>query len=199
MTNLSKSKLLAWRQCPKRLWLEIHRKDLLDYSAATQATHASGHSVGDIARRLYDPEGKGAFLDLNEINFAELLARSDTLRQTSRQPIFEAGFSANGALSLADVMLPVKQGRKNAWRTVEVKSATSVKDYHRDDVAIQAYVTRAAGVPLIDIALAYIDKTWVYPGKDNYQDLLIEQDLTEEAFGRSAEVEGWIAEVSARV
>lgn len=194
MTNLSKSKLLAWRQCPKRLWLEIHRKDLLDYSAATQATHASGHSVGDIARRLYDPEGKGAFLDLNEINFAELLARSDTLRQTSRQPIFEAGFSANGALSLADVMLPVKQGRKNAWRTVEVKSATSVKDYHRDDVAIQAYVTRAAGVPLIDIALAYIDKTWVYPGKDNYQDLLIEQDLTEEAFGRSAEVEGWIAE-----
>ena len=194
MANLSKSKILAWRQCPKRLWLEIHRKDLLEYSTATQATHEAGHQVGDIARRLYDPEGRGAFLDLEQISFAELLTQSEQLSKDAARPIFEAGFCANGALSLADVMLPVKQGRKRAWRMVEVKSTTSVKSYHRDDAAIQAYVTRAAGVPLASIALAHIDKNWVYPGKDDYQGLLIENDLTEEAFGRTEEIEGWIAE-----
>ena len=91
-------------------------------------------------------------------------------------------------------MLPVKQGRKRAWRMVEVKSSTSLKDYYRDCAAIQAYVTRAAGVPLAAIALAHIDKNWVYPGKGDYQGLLVEHDLTEEAFARGVEVEGWIAE-----
>ena len=40
MRVLSKSKLLAYRQCPKRLWLEIHRPELRDDSAATQAHFA---------------------------------------------------------------------------------------------------------------------------------------------------------------
>jgi len=193
MANLSKSKLLAWRQCPKRLWLEIHRKKLLNFSAATEATHQTGHNVGDIARRIYDPAGEGHFLDLKKISFAELLTHSEALSKNGRQAIFEAGFCANGALSLADVMLPVKQGRKRAWRMVEVKSSTSLKDYYRDDAAIQAYITRAAGVPLVAISLAHIDKNWIYPGKGDYQGLLVEHDLTEEAFARGEEVEGWIA------
>lgn len=90
-------------------------------------------------------------------------------------------------------MLPVKQGSKQGWRIVVVKSATSIKNYHRDDAAIQAYACRAAGVPLIEIALAYIDKTWVYPGDEDYRGLLIEHALTEETFARGEEVEGWIA------
>ena len=77
---------------------------------------------------------------------------------------------------------------------VEIKSTTSVKDYHRDDIAIRAFVTRAAGVPLESIALAHIDGEWLYPGGDNYQGLLIENDLTEEAFERSGEARGWIGE-----
>ena len=79
------------------------------------------------------------------------------------------------------------------WRMVEVKSSTSVKDYHRDDVATQAFIARSAGVPLAAIALAHIDKSWVYPGGDDYAGLLVENDLTRDAFGRSGEVRGWIA------
>lgn len=193
MANLSKSKLLAWRQCPKRLWLEIHRKELLSFSATTEATHQTGHTVGDVARQIYDPAGEGHFLDLKKISFAELLAQSEILSKNGQLPIFEAGFCANGALSLADVMLPVKQGRKRAWRMVEVKASTRLKNYYRDDAAIQAYVTRAAGVPLVAISLAHIDKNWIYPGKGDYQGLLVEHDLTEEAFARGEEVKGWIA------
>lgn len=194
MANLSKSKLIAYRQCPKRLWLEIHRKELLQNSASAQASQNIGHEVGDAARRIYDPEGKGHFLDLGELGFGELLSRSVALARTADSPLFEAGFSANGALALADVMLPVITGGRRAWRMVEVKSSTSIKDYHRDDAAIQAYVARAAGVPLTAISLAHIDNSWVYPGDQDYRGLLVEQDLTEEAFARTAEVERWIAE-----
>ncbi|MFZ5499667.1 MAG: DUF2779 domain-containing protein [Pseudomonadota bacterium] len=193
MRILSKSKLLAYRQCPKRLWLEVHRPDLREDSAATQASFAVGHQVGDIARRLYDPQGRGVLIDPQAEGFEGAFARTQELLQ-SAQPIFEAGFRAEGALALADVMLPVKKGGRLVWRMVEVKSSTSVKDYHRDDAAVQSFVARAAGVSLTKIALAHIDSDWVYPGDEDYNGLLLENDLTNEAFGRGEEVRRWIAE-----
>lgn len=189
---LSKSKLMAFRQCPKRLWLEVHHPELRADSAATQASFATGHQVGEIAQRLYDPKGKGALIDPNTEGFDVAFARTRDLMQLN-QPIFEAGFRAEGALAFADVMLPVRQGGKRAWRMVEVKSSTSVKDYHRDDAAVQAFLARACGVPLSAVVLAHIDSSWVYPGADDYDGLLQEIDLTDEVFARGNEVRSWIA------
>lgn len=45
---------MAFRQCPKQLWLETHRREQKQVSAGTQASFDIGHEVGDIARRLYD-------------------------------------------------------------------------------------------------------------------------------------------------
>ena len=55
MRTISKSKLIAFRQCPKRLWLEVHRPALREDSQATQASFMVGYKVGDIAQRIYDP------------------------------------------------------------------------------------------------------------------------------------------------
>ena len=192
MRTLSKSKLLAFRQCQKRLWLEIHHPELRTDSVATQASFDVGHQVGDIARQLYDPRNKGALIDPQAEGFDVAFDRTQALLQ-SAQPIFEAGFRAEGALAFADVMLPVKKGGKQAWRMIEVKSSTSVKDYHRDDAAIQAFIARSAGVPLTAIALAHIDSAWIYPGNGDYQGLLVESDLTEDAFGLDEAVRGWIS------
>jgi hypothetical protein len=193
MRTLSKSKLLAFRQCPKRLWLEIHHPELRADSASTQASFDVGHQVGDIAQVLYDPKGKGVLINPQTEGFESAFSRSLALLETA-QPIFEAGFRAEGALAFADVMLPTKKGGKRAWRMIEVKSSTSVKDYHRDDAAVQSFIAKAAGVPLVSIALAHIDSQWVYPGNEDYQGLLVENDLTDEAFGRGNEVKDWIAE-----
>lgn len=194
MNNLSKSKLLAYRQCPKRLWLEIHRRDHINLAAGSQSAMAQGHEVGAIARKIYDPEEHGHFLDLEILGFRDLLSQSKALIDGANAPLFEAGFAANGALALADILLPIEvDGKGPAWRMVEVKSSTSVKDYHRDDAAIQAYVARAAGVPLRSIAVAHIDNSWSYPGHGDYRGLLVESDLTAEAFSRGSEVESWIA------
>lgn len=192
MRIFSKSRILSLRQCPKRLWLELHRPELRQDSTQTEASFRIGHEVGEVARRIYDPLGTGKMIDIEKEGFQQAFVRSAELLQTP-SPIFEAGFSANGALAFADVMLPVEDD-PGAWRMVEVKSSTSVKDYHRDDAAIQSYVARSAGVNLKSIALAHIDSSWIYPGDGDYQGLLKENDLTAEAFSRSREVEEWIAE-----
>ena len=194
MRTLSKSKLLAFRQCPKRVWLEVHQPQLRKDSGATQASYATGHQVGDIARHVYDPRQQGQLIDPQAEGFDAAFARTRKLLE-SQQPIFEAGFRAEGALAFADVLLPVG----TQWRMVEVKSSTSVKDYHRDDVAVQSFIARACGVPLQAIALAHIDSSWTYPGHGDYRGLLVEADLTEEAFARTEEVSSWIAQAQAVV
>jgi Domain of unknown function(DUF2779) len=193
MRTFSKSKLLALRQCSKRLWLEIYRPELREDSASTQASFQVGHQVGDIARQIYDPQGMGAVIDVQSEGFDRAFERSGELLQAA-QPIFEAGFSAEGALAFADVMLPEEQDGRRVWRMVEVKSSTSVKDYHRDDVAVQAFVARSGGVALKSISLAHIDSSWTYPGRGDYRGLLKEDDLTAEAFSRTEEVKAWIAQ-----
>lgn len=193
MRIFSKSKLLALRQCSKRLWLEVHRPELRSDSSSTEARFRAGHEVGEIAQQIYDPDQRGALIDINVEGFKQALERTRQLMNTP-QPIFEAGFSAGGAIAFADVMLPNGDTKPHGWKMVEVKSSTSVKDYHRDDVAIQHYVAQTAGVPLSSIAVACIDSSWTYPGGADYRGLLAEHDLTGEAQTREEEVKAWISQ-----
>jgi predicted RecB family nuclease len=196
---LSKSKLLAFRQCHKRLWLEVHKPELREDSAATQARFQTGYEVGDIVKRIYDPEGKASIIDVDTEGFDGAFARTAKLLVESHQPVFEAGFKANGALAFVDVMLPDFDNGRPVWRMVEVKSSTSVKEYHRDDIAIQAFVVQSTGVKVKSVSLAYIDNSWVYPGNEDYRGLLKEIDLTAETFARIDEVKAWIAEAQSVV
>ena len=188
MRALSKSKILAFRQCPRRLWLEVHRPDLKQESAATMASYDTGDKVGQIARDLYNPDGSGRLIDIDALGFPGVFnATTEALKH--RAPVFEAAFTTGDALALADVLLPTATDR---WRMVEVKSSTSVKDAQRDDVAVQAYVAKKAGVNLDGVAVAHIDSSWVYPGGHDYAGLLVEKNLTEEAVSRFGEVQQWI-------
>jgi hypothetical protein len=196
MRLLSKSKLLSFRQCPKKLWLEIHHPDLAVTSAQTEASYAVGNAVGKVARQLYDPEGHGELVDVDRIGYEAAFRHSRELL-ASAQPIFEAAFSAEGVMTFADVMLPAGKNGSSAWRMVEVKSATGVKDYYRHDAAIQAFVARSAGARLESVAIAYVDKTFEYAGEGDYRRLLREEDVTEETLGRGEEVRGWIAAAQA--
>jgi hypothetical protein len=157
--KLSKSKLLSFRQCRKKLWLEDHQPELKLERAGTGASFAAGRSVGAVARRLYDPSGGGELIDVTRMGYEGALQRSLELLE-SAQPIFEAGFAGEGAVAFADVMLPINKEGSLARRMVEVKSAAEVKDYHWDDAAIQAFVARRAGVRLETIAVAHADSAW---------------------------------------
>ncbi|WP_031598334.1 DUF2779 domain-containing protein [Ferrovum myxofaciens] len=189
MRHLSKSKLMAYRQCPRRLWLEIHRPDLREDSTATEAGFQAGYIVGDIARKIYDPKQNGRLIDIQRDGFEEAFNLTQKFLG-QRLPIFEAGFKTQGALAFADILLP----HKNGWRMVEVKSSTCVKDYYYEDIAIQTYVAQAAGLSLTKVAVAHIDNSWVYPGQQDYRGLLKEVDVTEETLSRQDQVQGWLQE-----
>ena len=194
MINLSKSKVMAHRQCPKRLWLELHASDLRDDSAA-QAGFAIGTEVGEVARRVFDPEGAGELIDIEGLGHGGAIARSRELLAAGTGPVFEAGLADDGGLAYADVMLPIRGTDGSLrWHLIEVKSSTHVKDYQRDDVAFQAMLARTEGVPLESVSVACLDNSFVYPGGGDYRGLFHLTNLTEECASRHEEVLQWLSE-----
>ena len=191
MAMLSKSKILAYLQCPKRLWLEVHQPESRADSSATTASFATGHAVGDASRTVYDPNRTGIFLDIKALGLKGLIAATQTAL-TERKTIFEAGFQANGTLSLADILIPVEDASGPAWRMVEVKSSTGVKEYHVKDLAVQTAVATQAGVRLTKVSVAHVDNTWTYPGSQDYSGLLKEVDQTGHVKELSADVTQWL-------
>jgi len=196
MRNLSKSKLTAYRQCPKRLWLEIHQPELKDDSGS-EAAFAVGHQVGDVAQRIYDPRGEGENVDPNLHGWDAARERTKSLLESGERPIFEALLQIPGAFALIDVMLPDWTSGQLRWQIIEVKASTGVRDYQRDDVALQSYIAERMGVPVAKIGVAHIDNQFVYPGNEDYAGLLHFEDLTGESRERHTEVAKWVAEAQA--
>ncbi|MGF1546743.1 MAG: DUF2779 domain-containing protein [Thiotrichales bacterium] len=184
MTGLSKSRIQVYRQCPKRLWLRIHRPDLGGESAGAAMRLRYGTAVGEVARSLYPG---GVLIDTDDLSTA--------MRQTARalaeapRPLFEATFEAERVLVRVDLLLPAERG----FRLVEVKSSTQVKDYHLDDAAVQAWVAGRAGVTLDRVEIAHLDKTFVYPGAGDYRRLFHHADIGAEIAQRLDAVPDWIA------
>ena len=185
---LSKSRLMSARQCLKRLHLEVHRPELIVHSTATQAAFNTGHAVGDIAQQIYGSED--AVVIPYEGGMARALKKTARLvSEGPRYPIFEATFQHGGVLVRVDALLP----DGGAWRIVEVKASTSVKDEHVFDCAAQRWVFEGSGHELTGIALAHVDNMFVYAGEGDFDGLLIESDETESTDSLLAVVPEWIS------
>src|SRR6187402_2843421 len=93
--GLSKSKITMFEQCPKRLWLSVHRPDLAEHDEGAQARFATGHEVGAVACALL-PDG---VMVEAEPDLAAALATTQALLDSgSDRPIFEATLQHDGVL-----------------------------------------------------------------------------------------------------
>ncbi len=184
--RLSKSKLIAFRQCPKRLWLEIHRPELKDESDAERRLQV-GHSVGDVARRLV-PDGR--LIAHEDDPGAALKETRKALTSGGNRPLFEPAFRHGDLFVRADVLFDPK----GAATLVEVKSSGSVKDYHYEDAAIQTHVVKGAGIGVARTHVAHVNTQWVYPGNGVYGGLLTEVDVSKAIAPVVKEVPGWLRE-----
>lgn len=186
--GLSKTRLMSFRQCPRRLWLETHRPGLAPPpDPATQALFDTGHAIGTVAHRLYD-RGAGALVEYDGGLAAAMKMTDRLLRDPQVTPIFEATFEREGLLVRTDVL----ERQDHANRVVEVKASTSVHEEHVEDCAIQAWVLEATRARPRAIALAHVHNQFVYGGDGNHAGLLVEQDVTAEALARAGEVPKWL-------
>ena len=135
-TRLSKSRYLSGLQCPKRLYLEIHARELATpFDEGTQAVLDAGTRVGELARERYPG---GVLVEVEYFKVEEGLARTAAiLADPTVATLYEGFIQFEDVLVRPDILV---RTRGNRWRLIEVKSTSQVKEGHLDDLAIQAYV-----------------------------------------------------------
>ena len=161
--RLSKSKYLAGLQCHKRLYLELHAPQLATPpDAASLARLSQGTDVGALARERYPG---GVLVDAGPRRRAEALRRTAELLADPAVPaIFEGAVEFDQVLVRVDILERLSGGSGPAFRLLEVKSSTRQKEVHAQDVAVQAYVLRGAGVPLAESGVLLVNRDYCYQG-----------------------------------
>ncbi len=172
--GLSKSRITAFEQCPKRFWLSIHRPEMAVSDDGAQARFAVGNEVGDLACSLY-PDG--IMVEAKPDLSAALKTTRQLIAQGHPGPIFEATFEHEGVLVRVDVL---ERRDEDTWYAAEVKSSTKVKDYHRGDLATQIWVMSGAGIKLKGAAVRHLDSSFVLTRPGDYEGIFKDADLLEE-------------------
>jgi predicted RecB family nuclease len=188
--RLSKSKYLSGLQCQKRLYLEIHARELAsEMDEGTQAVLDTGTRVGELARERYP---RGVLVDVEHFKVADGLARTAAvLADPGTSVIYEGFIQFEDVLVRPDILV---RTHGNRWRLIEVKSTSRAKDEHLDDLAIQIYVLRGAGLAVDTTCLMHINTGYLYPGGPlDLQQLFQEEDVTREVIDRQGEIPARLA------
>ncbi|MGV3574637.1 MAG: DUF2779 domain-containing protein [Devosia sp.] len=172
--GLSKSKIAAFEQCSKRLWLQVHRPELAEYDEAAFAGFATGHDIGAIACALL-PDGVMVEAEPDLKSAVEATRR--LMEAGHRGPIFEATFSHDGILVRIDIL---ERDGADGWRVREVKSSTSAKAHHHGDLATQVWVMRMAGVKVSAAAIRHIDNGFVLAAVGQFDGLFADEELLDD-------------------
>jgi len=163
--RLSKSKFLSGLQCHKRLYLEMRHPELAEPpDLSTQAIFAMGTEIGILAQRRF-PGGVLVAPTLRPREAAVALT-AKLLQDPDVPAIFEGAFEHEGVIVRVDILERVlgTEEHRSAWRLIEVKSSTRVKEVHLNDLAIQRHVLIGAGLDLAGTCLMHIDTGYFYEG-----------------------------------
>lgn len=185
--NISKSQYVKGLQCPKALWLYRHRKDLVpEITPEKQALFDTGHEIGELAMQYF---GEGIEVK-NE--YWDVQGAVETTQQYIKEGhdlIFEATaiHPVDGGYSRIDILKRVEGS--DEWDLIEVKSSTSVKDYHIDDMSFQYHVFYGAGFKIRKCFMMVINNEYVRNGDIDLQQLLRLEEISEYVLSKQGEVE----------
>ncbi len=196
---LTKSDLQSLLQCPRKLWLEHFKPELLPKEDSGLNRRAmDGVIVGEKARELL---GLGYLWPRSAEESKEAAAR-EAMRQLAELPRTSA---AEVPLVYADVYARADAlvAKNDAYILRETKASTfrlkkdgetpePAKEHYLDDVAIQQWVMEGAGLPLAEVQLNLLNAEWRYPGGGDYRGLFRQMAVTSESSARKMKVPDWV-------
>lgn len=177
--RLSKSTYTYGKQCLKRLYLHKNYKRLgvaKDTPSVDQAARFDiGTRIGELARGFFPSGVNCTPAHLGAIPEA-VATTARIISEKSSSVIYEAAFIADEVFVALDILVL----RDDGWHGYEVKSTKSVEDQHIVDAAIQYWVIRRAGVPLVSMSIMHLSSEYIRREKSiNIHELFKLTDITE--------------------
>ncbi len=188
--TLSKSRILSFLQCPKRLYLEVHHRNLMKYSASSEIAFRIGNEVGEVAQKVLMPGG--VLIEYERGLRKAIETTHKYLNGLFDSTLYEATLQAQNIQVRADLLAK----KKDFINVIEVKSSTNVKDLYVIDCAIQYWVMDEAGFTPSKISLAYINNQFVYQGGGDYNGLFKIFDLSADISEHVEQVPGWVEQAN---
>lgn len=185
--KISKSQFIRGLQCPKSLWLYRFKKELApEIDSQKQALFDTGHDIGELAKEYF---GGGVEVTESYKDIKGAIASTQKFIAEGHEIIFEATavHPVDGSYSRIDILKKVPG--TNEWDLIEVKSSTSVKDYHIDDMSFQYHVFYHAGFRIRACYMMVIDNAYVRQGAIDPKQLLRLEDISPLVFSKQGEVE----------
>ncbi len=163
--NLSKSRYVAFRQCPKLLWLSINKPE--EAAEADELRMAAGIAVGNLAKGYFGAYKEATVTKADGcLDIPSMIERTKTLMaDASIDTICEAAFLTNGCYCAVDLLHREKEG----WAIYEVKSSSGDDTKDPDevyimDIAYQRFVLEQCGVKITGTYLMRLDRNYVLQG-----------------------------------
>jgi len=182
MKSISKTSYVDGLQCMKTLWLKTFKSGVATpRDKATQEKFDAGHEVGGLAKLYFGvKDAHDIKIDHDNRSKSIPLAIQKTKQLIASQApnIAEATFVTNDTFCSVDILRVYPNGEVDI---VEVKSTTSVKPQHYDDVAFQYYVLTKNGYKVNKAYLMHLNNQYVRQGDLDIQQLFTLVDITENA------------------
>ena len=180
--NLTKSKIITGLRCPKKLWFDINEKIEIDHFLFHK-----GNVFGEKIKEIY-----GDGLDLSN-NFEDdvIQLTNDAMNDPKVNIIYEGAFLFEETLVRTDALIR----KNNGWKLIEAKSSQSLQEHHLQDIAIQYYVLNNLNVLITEATIAHINKDFIYEGKNDYKDLIVEVEVLGDIQQFVTSVPDWIKDL----
>ena len=180
---LSKSQFIRGLQCHKSLFLHKYHPDLKDeISEELEAKFQSGKDVGIYAQKLFP---NGVEIPFDDVTLSDQLQRTRMEIERGTEILYESAFNYDNVFAKVDILHKGKEG----WEIYEVKNSTKIKDVYPNDVAVQHYILKGAGLPISEAFLVHINNQYVRQGEIEVDKLFTIQDLTDTVLEKQGYVE----------
>ena len=215
--NLSKSRYVAFRQCPKLLWMNINKPEEAKEETIPESRINAGIAVGNLAKGYFGTYHEATITKADgSLDIPAMIARTKALMaDASVQTICEAAFTENGCYCAVDLL----HREKGGWAIYEVKSSTA-KDYETDyevidedttqkkkdekpdeiyiqDVSYQQYVLKQCNIHVTGTYLMQLDKHYVLDGELDTKKLFNIYDMAQLVASEEPKVIDYISRAKA--
>jgi len=183
--GLSKSRFAAGVQCHKLLWWKVHEPGAVELQPdkVLQDRFDQGKQVGELARGRFPG---GVLIDLPHHDVAERIRLTQEAIDANAPVIFEASFKALDTFVAVDVLERLDAG----FRLIEVKSASSQKEEHLPDAAVQVQVAKQCGIDVRAVEIMHLNKEFRHPDQgDLFENADVTTPVEEMLPGIPAEIE----------
>lgn len=186
--NLSKSRYVAFRQCPKLLWMNIYKPQ--EAAEMDDSRMAAGIEVGNLAKGLFgDYKDTTATNADGSLDIATMIANTKKyLADPSVNTICEAAFSKEDCYCAVDLL----HRENGGWAIYEVKSSSHKAEYDKNgnlkpdktdesyirDIAYQKYVLELSCVPVTGTYLVRLESSYLLNGNLDLQHLFHITDMS---------------------